>query len=926
MRGRDAELDALLARLARLRSGSGCVVVVDGPPGLGKTRLLREAWAAAITLGIRGGHGMADPLDRVVELAPILEALFDHDPPLFDRSELSRDHAAPEHRFWLLQDIEALLERAAMSEPLVMCLDDLQWADNGTAAALRTLPRRLAGLPIMWLLSTRSAGSSPHIAATVADLVSNGALRLSLAALDRPAVEHIVRDLLGATPDDSLLRLAQRTEGNPFLLVELIRGLAEENIVEVRDDRAVLVSDRMPTRVGGDMHKRLARLPEASSHVAVAASSLGRRFTVADLATLSGLPIADLARVVQQLIDAGIFTEYDNRLAFQHDLVRDAVRGSVPLTIRRELDRRGVDVLLARGALPVEVATQLAHSADPGDEIAIATLAAAAEDLGTTDPVASAEIADSALKLTALDHPLHGPLVARRAVSLFAAGQGEEAKQFAETSLRQSLTSEHEAQVRLSIASMFVLSPDVRADNARAALDLDGVPADIRAWLQALVLHNLVVAGRTADATAVAPSVRSAVDQDTRREARFALLLAESGLSYQLLDFARALSHLDAATHRGTSEDVRARLEHYFRCWVLEALDRFDDARAIANAGISASQRDHQGWALRIFEAGRGIRELQAGRLPDAATALEGQFEPANAQSVVGIIDAATVGALGRLKLHQGDEHELRRVEQISEVMLTASAPSVRKHAAWFLASRAMAMGDPSQAHARLCALGVDRRLTLFPLFPHDVALDADLVKIALANGDEDLVASVTATVDRRADLNPGVLSVQAAAAHVRGLLKSSSAEIADAASLYDRAGRPLGRLSALEDLATQLLHEHNTHAAIEQYDRALVLAADIGASWDASRIRSRLRDLGIRRRLVQSDSPRIGWEALTRAESAVVDLVVDGRTNREIAEKLFISPHTVSTHLRHVFDKLGIRSRVELTRAATERASHRAI
>jgi len=182
--------------------------------------------------------------------------------------------------------------------------------------------------------------------------------------------------------------------------------------------------------------------------------------------------------------------------------------------------------LLARGALPVEVATQLARSAEPGDEVAIATLAAAAEQLGTTDPAASADLAERALQLTAADDPRRGPLVARRAISLFAAGLGEEAKQFADTSLRDALPAHQEAQVRLSIASMFVISPDVRADNARAALALPELPNDLRAWLEALVLHNLVVAGRTELAADAAPSIRAAVEDSTSREARFAVDLA----------------------------------------------------------------------------------------------------------------------------------------------------------------------------------------------------------------------------------------------------------------------------------------------------------------------------------------------------------------------------------------------------------------
>ncbi|MDT4961656.1 MAG: hypothetical protein QOF87_1303, partial [Pseudonocardiales bacterium] len=248
LRGRDGQFDTVLARLARLRSGIGSVVVIEGGPGFGKTRLLRETFAAAIDLGIRGGHGMADPLDRIVELAPLLEALFQNDPPLFDRTLLSDQHAAPEQRFWLLQDIEALLERAAMDEPLVLCLDDLHWADNGTAAALRFLPKRLAGLPIAWFLSARPGQGSPQVETALAELVADGATKIVLDALSDDAVEQVVTDLLAARPDEALLRTAERTRGNPFLLVELVRGLAEERIVAVVSGRATLNEDRLPTR------------------------------------------------------------------------------------------------------------------------------------------------------------------------------------------------------------------------------------------------------------------------------------------------------------------------------------------------------------------------------------------------------------------------------------------------------------------------------------------------------------------------------------------------------------------------------------------------------------------------------------------------------------------------------------------------------
>ena len=185
----------------------------------------------------------------------------------------------------------------------------------------------------------------------------------------------------------------------------------------------------------------------------------------------------------------------------------------------------------------MEVAQQLADSADPGDNTAIETLLHAADALGTTDPGTAATLAGRALELAPVRHPLRGPLVARRAISLFAAGLGEEGRKFAGTALRQVLPAEEEARVRFSVASMFDLSPDLRADNARAALALPDVGADLRASLWASLFHNLVVAGRTDEALAIEDKARAAVYSSHNQACWFAFELPESAVHYQTYDF-----------------------------------------------------------------------------------------------------------------------------------------------------------------------------------------------------------------------------------------------------------------------------------------------------------------------------------------------------------------------------------------------------
>ncbi|HEY2436941.1 MAG TPA: AAA family ATPase, partial [Solirubrobacteraceae bacterium] len=612
IRGRDAELGVLGEQLDRVRSGSGAVLLIKGAAGMGKSRLISEGMRMAHRLSFGVGASAAEPSESVAELAPLLRALFDGREPLLDRAGLSSLYAAPEQRYWQLQDLQSLLERAAMDGPLFVFVDDVQWADSGTVAALRALLPRLASLPIGWVIAFRPDQGPAQLRSAVEYLAAEGAPRLVLEALSEGAVAQVARDVMQAEPDETLLQIAGEAGGNPFLLVELLEGVRQEGLVRIDSGRATLTDDRLPDRVRASMRERLARQSDSARQLSIVAGSLGRTFSVSELATMLDLPPASVLAPVEEMIEAGIVRELGDQLSFRHDLVREAVRQACPPSSRRALDRQAADVMLATGALPVEVAIQLAASATPGDEVAITTLLAAAEALATTDPGASADLSRRALDLAPKPHPLRGPLVVQAAMSLHAAGRIEEAKAFADNRMREVLPVAEEAEVRLGIAGMWLLSPDVRAHASREALKLPGLPDHLRLAHMAKLAYNLVAAGRTHEAQA-ALSEAIAAGGRSDRVARFPVTLSEGGLRFVDGDYARARELFEGILRDGLADahGLDELLTRLWRSTSLLALDCESDALQEADGVVAESLKRGFSWFLNVAEITRGHLLLQ---------------------------------------------------------------------------------------------------------------------------------------------------------------------------------------------------------------------------------------------------------------------------------------------------------------------------
>ena len=244
--GREGQMAILREQLDRASSGVGSVILVEADAGMGKSRLLEEVMRAARTRHFRVGTCAADPGDGMVEMSTLMVALLDGPEPILDRAALPASHALPEQRYWLLQDLQGLLERAAVETPLLICLDDLQWTDAGTAAALRALPNHLATVPIVWVLAFRPSFRSSPFGTILDHLDQTRVEQILLGPLGDEAVREITARVLHSEPSLDVLTMVQRAGGSPFVLAEMLWGLTEEQLVRIESGQAELVEARLP--------------------------------------------------------------------------------------------------------------------------------------------------------------------------------------------------------------------------------------------------------------------------------------------------------------------------------------------------------------------------------------------------------------------------------------------------------------------------------------------------------------------------------------------------------------------------------------------------------------------------------------------------------------------------------------------------------
>jgi len=331
LRGRSPELRSVHDLLESTVTGHGAVLLVEGPPGIGKSRLLSAAEGAT-----HRGFGVAhlDELPRATVPEPLFAGLEMASPA-------GLQHGGSSDRGDVLAYIGELAVHAAKRAargPTLITVDDAQCAETTTLEALHTLPVWLAGYPVGWIIARRTGVPDPAVAWLFNELENLGAARTVLGSLSDDAVAQIVTDRLGARPDGDLLAQANLAGGNPQLVGALLEGLHDEGGVAIASGRARLLSGRPSAQVHEVIHDWVARLSPAARHILDLAASLDREFAVEDLAGLLGWAAEDVRRPLDELVAADLISVAgEDVLAFRHDLVRQWVAGHVPAALRRAL-------------------------------------------------------------------------------------------------------------------------------------------------------------------------------------------------------------------------------------------------------------------------------------------------------------------------------------------------------------------------------------------------------------------------------------------------------------------------------------------------------------------------------------------------------------------------------------------------------------
>jgi DNA-binding CsgD family transcriptional regulator len=619
---------------------------------------------------------------------------------------------------------------------------------------------------------------------------------------------------------------------------------------------------------------------------------------------------SSLMSAVEEAVGADLLVEDGEQLRFRHDLLRQATRQSLPQSLRRAVERQAASIMLRMGAAPAEVATQLARSAEPGDREATNALRQAAQSVGHTDASAAADLSQRALELLAADDAERGLLVAETVGLLNRASRYPEAEELAVAALSEAASPQEEAEIRLRLPTINKHTTQRRVEENRRALQLGEISEVTRARHLAhlaynLAYHNQGEQERTA-ADEAAAAAASTGDLEATIMANLTLALLDDGEGYA----GRSVRRLEELCALARTSDATAAHDlaaiHYAN--LLAVVGRLDDAAAQVADGTQQARRERNAMALAIWATIDGMVHLAAGRLSAARAATESLPPP----QPTGVTepDMIRIVILAEVAARTDDRNLLQQMVNHARNAYPTGSSVVRRGAAHVLALAAWQRDD---VHDAMRWLG---DITLFgsPIWPQVLDQVILAARVASAAGDAGLRIRVLQATELLERERPAIPLFTGVAGYARGILERDPPALGAAADVLHASSRPLLYAAAAEDAGSELAHADRRDEAIDQLNAAFDTYLRHEALADARRVGRELRRLGVQRRIVSQPRVKTGWDSLTDSELTVVNLIARGVTNRDVAEQLHLSLHTVKTHVHNAFAKLDINTRAQLT------------
>ncbi len=939
---RDRELERIGRSRQRARQGHGGALVVEGPPGIGKTALLAVARGAAEREGFRVLRARGAELEREFAFGVVRQLV---EPVVAGASEEERSQLldgppgvaarllglpgagygpaaaapiAPDPSFAVLHGLYWLCVNLTAQHPLALVVDDVHWADGASLRFLAFLLPRLEELHVAVLLGARPAEAGESRQLLAALTMDPATEVVTVGPLSPTGVATLVTVGLGIEPEPEFAAACwEATGGTPFLVRTLIEALREERIAPVAAS-AGKVRDVATVTLSRWAMLRLVRLGPDAARLARAVAVL-ERAELDQAARLAGLPPPDAARAAEVLIEAGVLDEAP--LGFAHPLLRGAVYRDTAAADRAEAHRRAARLLAEAHANPARVAEHLLATAPTGDDWTVEQLRAAAWE-ATARGAPESAVAYLSRAWSEPPSPEAGAgLLLELGLAEFSAGQPGWHDQLA-----QAVESARDDTTRIGAALLFAnaLRWHERAAEAIEVCDgvaarLDGRHVDGRLTLEAMAVACGV--GDAATAPLIAERASALLGWATEGSVPRQCVAAAAyvaALANEPADRVADLALLAITAGTGPLPEPGdppwlpgGAFRHPSAVVTLLWAERYDAAQALADAAVAEAQASANGMILPAVLAQRAWLASRRGDLT-AAEADARALLDAPGPSAPRLLRNRALSVLVDVLIERGDLDEAERILKPLAVDRpgTSQTPVLLRHARGRLrfAQRRFgeALGD-LRAAGEIATGG----LTGSPCY---LSWRSEAALAALALGERDTARRLS---DEELELARafGARRALGVALRAAGLVAGGhggEALLREAIEVLAGPDTRLEHARALADLGAHLRRRNQRVQARPLLRQAVDTAHHLGAEALALRAETELRAAGARPRRALLT----GLEALTASERRIAELAAQGLTNRQIAQTLFVTARTVEGHLTHVFYKLDVTARTALPAA----------